>query len=577
MKGLEVLLDKIAENPSKKMMRIRYLALVSELSDPAEKAKWCLKLANFYGSHHPEHALQVAYMVCKYDPDNIVALNIIIDSFEALGRNFQADMMREHLSKVRKNLVDDFERETVFKEISVDGVFSNEEEEGTNPFNRSAEEILNNEANIDDVVKASQYVDKVTPELNIHTSTNSKTSGSADLIDTLVEGKDEMSADTLKQEDWNFTQDIYLENSNETVMVSVKEKLSEATLSPELSLEDRREEVSQETVMAELPDDFELKETKKISEQTINFDLSNEESEPEVGDEPKVDLKDLYSAEETEEETEEETKEETKEERELSLFSGVSHQQETNAAEKKIQDQRESKALTEFLDQRNQEFQNLKESNFKEYDSSLLSQMFNYFVEKSDYIKAREILESSAAFCSSQKWWKNAFHYLLESGASPFVLGSDFLSTQESLFEAEDIIKKYQKAGDLTPWVNLSQHLDQQKAEAYFNAFESQRSLFPKHRFFLFYLDLALYIGYARLVLKELSDTMLDISDKSFRKGIALRWVRANEALDFEVKIDGKHLKSESELLGSVDSLTESKFRELISARMSPNLKNMKI
>ena len=57
MKGLEILLEKIAEDPSRNTIKRRYLALVSELAD-AKQAHWCLKCQTVFKTN-PQNALQI--------------------------------------------------------------------------------------------------------------------------------------------------------------------------------------------------------------------------------------------------------------------------------------------------------------------------------------------------------------------------------------------------------------------------------------------------------------------------------------------------------------------------------------
>ncbi len=100
MKGFDLILERIKADPFKATLRFRYLALVADLPDAMEKANEVLKLAEFYKLDFPREALQTAYLVCRYDPKNVKAVEIIIDILESQKRLPQASFMREFKAKI---------------------------------------------------------------------------------------------------------------------------------------------------------------------------------------------------------------------------------------------------------------------------------------------------------------------------------------------------------------------------------------------------------------------------------------------------------------------------------------------
>ena len=104
MLGFENLLRCIKEDPRKTTLKLRYLALVADLPSASEKISVLLKLAEFYRMGFPKEALQIAYLVCRYDNSNVPAIEIIIEVLELQGKDTQARFMSDYLSKIRRNV-----------------------------------------------------------------------------------------------------------------------------------------------------------------------------------------------------------------------------------------------------------------------------------------------------------------------------------------------------------------------------------------------------------------------------------------------------------------------------------------
>lgn len=537
MKGLEILLEKIAEDPSRNTIKRRYLALVSELADAKQKAHWCLKLARLYSKTNPQNALQIAYVICKYEADNIEALNIIIDSFEMMGRGFQADAMRDHLANVKRKIVDQGGHDQVLKDLALDGAFSKQEAEATNPFNLSSDQILDQVSSID--------------------SSNENPPQSLTLDHTeppSTEQKDDES------DDWNFQTDLYKDGFNETKFI--------------------------ESATIDLADDLGVLGEMKADQGDIKSD-----GEISISiDEPEAKTIDLFSEDEqvvaaeavisTVEPMKEESTEKLNDEN-FDMFSDKRDLDQSLTDEsislKKGQEIEPEVSFDESFSEHSEEFENLKQSNFKSYDSAVLSQMFDYYFDKSQLSRAKEIIESTAAFCSSQAWWKSAFDKLLGARASGKQLYHGLLGSQVGLYETEDLIKSYQTNGGEAPWASLSRKLDQDKALGYFDELKENQTLLQKDRFFYFYLDLAIITGYARIVIKELATRKLDYDNLEIRNAVFIRWQHAHELLDFHINLsawESEQTKSEASL---VESMNSESFEQLLRTRMEPNFSNYKI
>ena len=121
MNGFDLILERIKADPYKATLRFRYLALIADLHDPMEKASEVLKLAEFCHPDFPREALQSAYLVCRYDPKNLKAVQIIIDILEGQKRLPQASFMREYRAKIASQ--QSVTSNQFFNDISKSGLF----------------------------------------------------------------------------------------------------------------------------------------------------------------------------------------------------------------------------------------------------------------------------------------------------------------------------------------------------------------------------------------------------------------------------------------------------------------------
>jgi hypothetical protein len=101
MKGFDLILDRLRQDPSQNTLRLRYIALVTDLESTEDKIDAVIKLLSVYRANYPAEALELAYLICKYDPKNIKAIEIIIEIFERQGRAAQADLMKTYLLKLQ--------------------------------------------------------------------------------------------------------------------------------------------------------------------------------------------------------------------------------------------------------------------------------------------------------------------------------------------------------------------------------------------------------------------------------------------------------------------------------------------
>ena len=507
MKGLDVLLDKIAEDPTKKIMKIRFLALVSELEDSTEKASWCLKLAKKYGTKFPKEALQVAYMVCNYDVDNIEALCIMIDSLDILGNSSQANKLRDHLSKVRAELANSSDHNQIIGELSNDNSFGDNEIEQTNPFNLSSDEILSADAAFESSyqplklqrpeldLEAPEDVKKNKPvQQNFHLDldvgqdegvshkdpgqilslsleenqepeiepnnlgnvavfnleTNSIDQHVLDSSDTFTETSESIESGLANQtmiHAAEATTDRSVESQQGLIPTSTSENGNELGGSSRLKtgMEKPLKKIKSDEVF-EFDEEYPETQKNSVEENVPSsepslIDFSNEQDEGEVLNSnvelEKPDSVDLFSANsELTLQPENKELENRHDEIDFEQSANADLKRENKLIFSEKEPQKEKKSFTDnttkatesfetkidVTDDRDldrfQKFENLKRANFKNYDSDLISKMFSYYVEKDDIKKAKEILESSAAFCSSETWWKNSFNLLLEKGGA---------------------------------------------------------------------------------------------------------------------------------------------------------------
>lgn len=101
MKGFDLILDRLRQDPSQNTLRLRYIALVTDLERTEDKIDAVIKLLSVYRANYPAEALELAYLICKYDPKNIKAIEIIIEIFQRQGRAAQADLMKTYLQKLQ--------------------------------------------------------------------------------------------------------------------------------------------------------------------------------------------------------------------------------------------------------------------------------------------------------------------------------------------------------------------------------------------------------------------------------------------------------------------------------------------
>lgn len=100
-KGLNKILEKIKEDPSRKMLKDRYLALVSELSDADEKEAMNLNLAEVYLAEFPQEALEIAHGVQRNNKSSLRALTLIESSLRQLGKAAKADVIQNEIDKLK--------------------------------------------------------------------------------------------------------------------------------------------------------------------------------------------------------------------------------------------------------------------------------------------------------------------------------------------------------------------------------------------------------------------------------------------------------------------------------------------
>ncbi|MEZ4743515.1 MAG: hypothetical protein R3B45_13905 [Bdellovibrionota bacterium] len=100
--GLEKILEKIREDPSRNILYNRYLALLADISSEVEKARYTIELARVYLESEPKKSMQLANLVFQADRENVDALYIIARSLENLGRFEKADVIHNEISAIRQ-------------------------------------------------------------------------------------------------------------------------------------------------------------------------------------------------------------------------------------------------------------------------------------------------------------------------------------------------------------------------------------------------------------------------------------------------------------------------------------------
>ena len=130
--GLQGILNRIAKDPSNRMLINRYVTLVRELAVDAEKARSTLDLAKALRKHDPNSAMEYGFMVFQFDRLCIEALELVANCLRDMGRLGKAEVIEQEVIKLRKlrqsSSVDsrgqDSKRTFVMEasKVSVDGV-----------------------------------------------------------------------------------------------------------------------------------------------------------------------------------------------------------------------------------------------------------------------------------------------------------------------------------------------------------------------------------------------------------------------------------------------------------------------
>lgn len=102
-KGLDSILQSIHAKPEQKILRDRYLSLVSELSDQTEKNRRILELAHIVQASDPTQAMNLGHLVYRQDRKSEDALTLIHSCLVTLGRHGKASMVQAELEKVRSS------------------------------------------------------------------------------------------------------------------------------------------------------------------------------------------------------------------------------------------------------------------------------------------------------------------------------------------------------------------------------------------------------------------------------------------------------------------------------------------
>ncbi len=99
--GLDRILERIVSDPEDKILRNRFITLVSELPDESEKITYIIKLAEVFLYILPREAMRFANMVFKADPENIEALEIIAHGLDAIDRESKAEVIRQQIAHIK--------------------------------------------------------------------------------------------------------------------------------------------------------------------------------------------------------------------------------------------------------------------------------------------------------------------------------------------------------------------------------------------------------------------------------------------------------------------------------------------
>lgn len=564
MKGLELMLQRIFEAPTKKILKIRFLALVSELQSTTEKVEWCLKLARFYARGFPQAALQISYMVCKYDPDNVSALMIIIESFEALGRGDQAVAMRAHLSKVRQHLVGTIESQDVVKNLGLGGAFDREEAERTNPFLQSADQIISNESVFNNVVKAS--------EENSYEESGVSNSNE-DTVFRITKGKRQIHQENIYGESADLYQASYDPKKPDASDKPEEEETPEAERPEMINLfsnyENELDTDYSPHFQIEANEDF---KSSMSMDQSKELAVNNGENTPDIA------TNGLKSPDPAVPHTKS---------KDGTAIQISSSKENTNVHAKEESSSIEKLKLDASLDVKNSEIhtaekiENFKSASYKSYDSKVLMQMFGHFCSTNEFDKAKELLVSTAAFCSSEKWWKDSFyqifdkilHHQLEDAekslnsiqensyshkSSPQGQMADSASLKpDPQIEPQQVNElglgpipaktaKYSKAlvdfqniydtGSGEPWSDIAEDHPFEKSSDFTLYALRHREILDEFKVFLMFIDALLFLGQARIVIGELARASELLDSDLKRCQVMLRWFAANQKLGRDVR-----------------------------------------
>ncbi|MFK7826394.1 MAG: hypothetical protein AB8G05_19760 [Oligoflexales bacterium] len=99
-KGLEKILKKIREHPNRKVLRERYLALVSEIESSDERQTRMLDLGNVFYNIDPSESMQIAHQVYRQNKKSIQALKLIKLCLDKLGRKGKAEIIDKEIQKL---------------------------------------------------------------------------------------------------------------------------------------------------------------------------------------------------------------------------------------------------------------------------------------------------------------------------------------------------------------------------------------------------------------------------------------------------------------------------------------------
>lgn len=311
---------------------------MSELDSSEEKAEWCLKLAHLYENVDPEVCMQVAYVVCKYDPNNVSALRLMAGSYEALGRDKQAQALYAYIMDVEREENRTEEGLNLIKEIS----FGIEEEvEATNPFSQPSSVISSYRSeNVSDELDSDSVALESDPGNLLHEQLEDIPPEYGNLSSGY--GPDPVTLLGPSDVPTRF---------NQADRSAKAQQIAEAAVEAVSGVEVRRE-------LDYSP--------------SVDHSRASEEHLPSI-----------------------ETNEIPPDHLEISAMAALDNVNETAEQE-------------EF------DLENTSEFDLKTADATSLAQMFSYFIDAEDFIKASGLVKDTASFCGHQQWWKDSFDQLIK-------------------------------------------------------------------------------------------------------------------------------------------------------------------